>query len=304
MESLEHIHEHNSPHERLKKLQEELGVTFEIIDNVPVFVIENDAERDHLIQSIGKYYGEQAVFRIINASFVDEAITHGTDKHNVERYDFRRVADWSGMDVWGVEEKAKEMGLQPSDSFCASSYSLFIEKEEEYKSTGLGIPDDRSAILIYDAEKLSEIEGTDGYVFDEPEHKKDALLAVIRFKEIPQDFEEKINELSSPDEKIGLLEQEVFQNLNEKGDLERTSYIALHIISLLYDESKTVQEGVERSSARERIEKLKLISDRLSYEIRMIEAVDNMQDHITMYTELDKKIENNMDDLILCVDTF
>lgn len=264
---------------QLEQLRQKTGVDVEMVLGIPVFTIETPGKGALL--RVANVYGEKTVFRIINATFTQDALEYGTDKSHVEQYDYRKLADGAGYDVWGVEKKAMEMGLNKSDVFYGTPHDFFIRDEDEYSSKGLGLPEDRSAILIYDAEKLRKIEGTDGYVFVDPNNKKEALLGVIKFKESLTEFEREFNSLKTVDEKINFLENEVFQNLNRKDDLEKAPYLALHIINLLYKEALSNADSPSATSL-ERIEKLKIISDRLDYELRMIDFADDMENQVRM----------------------
>lgn len=263
--------------EELEKLRRESGAEVEIIKGVVVFTIET-ANKEALMRVVN-LYGKDTVFRIINANFVDDAIEFGTDKGRVDDLDFRRVAAGAGFDVWGVEKKALELGLSKMDVFCGVSYDFFVKEGGEYSTTGLGIPEDRSAVLIFDRQKLKEIKDTDGFVFTDINNKKGALLGIVRFKETFVEFETELNSLQSADEKIQLLEREIWQNLTNEDDLKRAPYLALHIIGLLYQESL---KNAGDPSSIERINKLKSLSDRLAYEVRMIENVENMEGQIGM----------------------
>ena len=280
---------------RIQQLKKEAGADVEIILGTTVFTVQTSS-KDALLR-IANVYGEKTVFRIINATFIQDALEFGTDKGRIEEYDYRRVTDGAGYDVWGVEKKALEMGLGKSDVLCGTPHDFFIRDEDEYRSSGLGIPEDRSAILIYDAEKLREIEGTDGYVFTNPEDKKGALLGVVKFKESLTEFEKEFNSLETVDEKIELLEREVFQNLNRKEDLKKTPYMALHIVELLYKESLSNTNNPSAVSL-ERIAKLKVISDRLDYELRMINFADNMESQVRMTSEAFSKGDNRRMELM------
>ena len=291
------IHKINqeSPETKLKKLSQETNAKIEVISNIPVFTIESDNK--DAISKIVNFYGKTAVFRIINAGFVQDAIEFGTDKGRVEEHDFRRVADGSGYDVWGVEKKAIEAGLNKADVFCGTLYDYFIKGKDEFTSHGLGIPEDRSAILIFDGTKLREIKDTDGFAFINPQDKKSALLGVVKFKESLVEFEKTLSSLDSLEEKIKLLEAEVFQNLNNKDDLKKTPHLALNIIALLHRESLKNASNLSLLST-DRINKLKSISDRLEYEIKMIEIVDNMEGQIKMTREAFVKSDNRRMELM------
>jgi len=283
------IHPEN-PEQRLEILKQEAGVEMEIISGVPVFTIETD-RKDESISRISQFFGKSTVFRIINAHFVDDAIEFGTDKGRVDEHDYRRVADGAGYDVWGVEKQALEQGLKKSDVFCGTPHRMFTKGGNEFSSRGLGIPDDRAAILIYNGDKLQEAEGSeemsglsDGYVFKDVEKKKEALLGIMKFRESFTEFESDLQALESADDKVALLKKEVLQNLNTPDDLKKAPYLALNIIALLHRESLENASNPSETST-ERINKLKKIADRLGYEIRMIRMVDNMASQVAMTRE-------------------
>lgn len=173
------------------------------------------------------------------------------------------------------------MGLRKSDAFCGTPYWMFAKDISEFNSRGLGIPEDRAAILVFDAKKLQEVEGTDGYVFTEPNNKREALLGVMQFKEHLIAFEERLAALPTVDEKVQLLEDEVFKNLNTKDDLENAPYIAVNLISLLNRESRENAQNPSSISA-ERVRKLGVIADRLNYETRMIELSSDLLNQIIL----------------------
>src|SRR3989338_4486437 len=196
------IKERQGEEEKLDQLRQGTGVEIEIISGVPVFTIET-GQKDEVISKITQFFGENTVFRIINAQFVDDAIEFGTDKGRVDEHDFRRVADGAGYDVWGVEKQALKQGL----------------------------------------------------------------------------------------------EKEVFQNLNNKDDLKNAPYIALNIIAILHQESLKNTKNPSADST-ERIGKLKIISDRLEYEIRMIDFADNMSGQVKMTREAFSKNDNRRMELM------
>lgn len=251
----------------------------EIISGIPVFTIETD-RKDEAVLKIAQFFGKNTVFRIINAHFIDDAIKFGTDKGRVDEHDFRRIAERAGYDVWGVEKQALKRGLKRSDVFCGTSYEMFTKGGHGFDSRGLGIPNDRAAVLIYDGAKLQEIgRRSDGYAFKDTRKKREALLGIMKSRESFTEFERELHALESVDDKIALLEKEVFQNLNVPDDLKKAPYLALNIIALLYHESLTNVSSPSKIST-ERIEKLKAIADRLEYEIRMIGIVDNMASQV------------------------
>lgn len=274
----------------IEQFAKQAGLEMEIISDVPVFTIETD-RKDEAISRVSQFFGENTVFRIINAHFVDDAIEFGTDKGRVDEHDYRRVADGSGYDVWGVEKQALKQGLRKSDVFCGTPYKMFAEEGSEFSSSGLGIPNDRAAILVYDGEKVQEVAGSeemggisDGYAFRDVENRRQALIGVMKFKESFVEFERELQKLESTGDKVALLEKEIFQNLNTPGDLKKAPYIALNIIALLHSESLNNSTNPSESSI-DQINKLKAIADRLEYEIRMIGIVDNMAGQIVMTRE-------------------
>lgn len=270
---------------QLQQVEKVDGVTIEIISDIPVYTIENP-NKDTILQIVASY-GKESVIRIINVDFVEDAIEFGTDKKNVEEYDYRKVASGSGYDVWGIEKKALNLGYSKSDVFCGTDSAYFLSGSEEYTSRGLGFPEDRSAILIFDAQKLGHVEETDGYIFLDTKNKKSALLGVIKFKQILTEFEKEIIFSVSVDEKIHILENEVNLNLNNKADLKKAPLVSLRLIALLKQESIELANNLD-SESDERIKKLKAIADRLAYKIRMIGLVDNMVEQVKMVQEVFK----------------
>ncbi|HSW96934.1 MAG TPA: hypothetical protein VLF89_03845 [Candidatus Saccharimonadales bacterium] len=264
---------------KFEALREQIKGTVEIVSDVPVFSLEEDISHD--LQQITQFYGEETVYRIINADFIPDAIEYGTDKASVDEHDFRHVTNDTGLDIWSVEEKAVAMGLRKSDAFCGTPYRRLIEDIDAFDPSGLGIPKDRTGLLVFDATKLQHIEGTDGYAFTNPNSRKEALLAVIRFKEHLVDFEERLATLTSVDEKVQLLEDEVFKNLNTTDDLQTSPYIALKIISLMKSESLSNAQNPSPISA-ERIKRLGIIAERLDYETKMIRQAKILSIHITL----------------------
>lgn len=275
--------------ELLERIRNEIGVEVEIVSGVPIFMVETD-KKDGDISKIVHFFGKHTVFRIINGQFVDDAVKFGTDKAHVDEHDFRRVARGAGYDIWGVEKEALKQGLKKSDVFCGTPHEMFA-KEGGFRSAGLGLPDDRAAILIYDGEKLQEVKGSeelgglsDGYAFKDTKKKREALLGVIKFRESLSEFERELQALELVDDRVALLEKEVFQNLNTPNDLKKAPYLALNIISLLHRESlENTSNPSEISTGR--INKLKTIADRLKYEIEMIGIVENMARHVALTRE-------------------
>jgi hypothetical protein len=133
---------------------------------------------------------------------------------------------------------------------------------------------------------VAAVEDTDGYAFTDPAHKKDALLGVVKFKESFVEFETRLASLDSVDQKIDLLEREVFDNLNSAEDKRKAPYIALNIIGLLHQEAR--EQALNMSPPPQpgnRIDRLKAIADRLAYELGMIEFLQNFQNQVDMTRE-------------------
>jgi len=266
---------------RVNQFAKESGLEMEIISNIPVFTIDADWKNED-ISKVVEFFGKNTVFRIINSQFVDYAIEFGTDKYYVDEHDFRGVAYGSGFDVWWVEEQFIKQGLRKSDVFCGIPYEVFVKECNKFSSSELGIPNDRAAILIYNIEKVQEIEWleegrvfSDGYAFKDVNMKKEALLGIIKFNEAIVVFEAELHALWSVDDKITLLEKEIFM----LGDLKMAPYLALNIIRLLHNESLINAKNASEISIV-RINKLKAIADRLEYEIRMIGIVNNLASQV------------------------
>ena len=275
----------NEKEKSFEQPKDEIGIEVNVISNIPVFTIETDSKEEN-ISKIAKSFWKNTIFRVINSQFIDTAIEFWTDKAHVETHDFRRIADGSGYDIRGVEKEAIKEGFKKSDVFCGIPYEMFIERCSKFDFRGLGIPNDKAAILIYDSEKVSKAEGSeemdkmsDGYIFKDIEKKKEALIGIIKFKESFTEFEKKLNTLESVDDKITLLEREVFQNVNTVDDLKNAPYLSLDIIALLYHESLN---NITSETSKNRIKKMMMIANRLKYEIHMIKLVDNMTWQITM----------------------
>jgi hypothetical protein len=263
----------------LEQLRKETGAEVEIVSDIPVFTVK-EANKNTLL-NITKNFGQESVVRIINSNFIQDAIELGTDKGRIQEQDSRRIIDGGGYDVYGIEKTAIDMGLTKADVFCGTPSSFFMKFEDQYDSMGLGIPEDRSAILIFDGTKLHKIKDTDGYIFADPSNKRMALLGVIKFKESLIEFENELRLIESVSEKIKFLEREVFDRLNNKDDLKKAPYIALNIISLMYKES-IGNTGNPTIPNTERIDRLKTISDRLEHEIKMINFTDNMAKQVAV----------------------
>ena len=265
-------------HKGLLEMAREAGAAVEIIDETPVFTLDS-ADQEGL-KAIVESFGEKTIVRIINSEFIPDALKFGTDKGKIEEYDFRRVTPGSGYDICGVEDEAKKSGLNKSDVLCGLSSSLFIKDGLNLK--GLGIPQDRCAVLILDATKLSEIYNsengdlTDGYRYDDPGNKEDALLGIVRFKEIITEFEIQLGMQKSIDEKIELMKQEVFERIENFDDLKKAPYVALNIIKLL----KITAENDTLPIAERRMRELKEISGKLDYKIKIIDFISNMEKRI------------------------
>lgn len=260
----------------LEQLKRNTGVEIEIILGIPVFIIKND--NNVALSQIIEVFGDQTVIRVINADFVDDALESGTDKKHIDEHDYRRLIHGVGYDIHGVETKAKEMGLKNADVFCGRAHDYFIRGKFKYTFTGFGIPEDRSAVLIYDRRRLRVIEGTDGYTFVDLDDKRSALLGVIKFRESLIEFEKELNSLASTDEKIALLEREI-QNLNKKSGLERIFYLALNVIRLICRES-LLNASQPSTLSDERMKKLRAMASQLECERKIVEFIDDMEDQL------------------------
>lgn len=272
----------NSYSKALESLSYNIHGTIEVVSGTPVFTLDEPSEVD--LQLILEFFGPATVYRIINAAFVPEALEYGTDKALVDMYDFRRVLDGAGYDVWGVEDKALELGLRRSDAFCGTPQWFFKTEINDFKTKGLGIPEDRSALLIYDETKVIEVEETDGYIFADPQRKNEALLGIIKFKQKPVEFERRLVAASAINEKIQILQDEVWNNLNSEEDLQIAPYLSLHLIALLKDEALQ-SEGTFDLNNSQRAGSLRAIAERLEYENRLITNTTNLQHQIDLVRE-------------------
>lgn len=188
------------------------------------------------LQAIISGFPEQSVFRIINEHFLETALRTGTDKGGVETRDVRRLTGEAGFDVWGVEDVLADQGLTKADVFCGTPKEFFWEGS--YKTAGLGLPADRSAILVFDGSQVSPIDETDGYRFNNPERKMNALLGAIRFSKQFRPFELELNRQASLPDKIAVLESEVVQGLQTPSDLrDRGDLLSVLLTNTLYDAS-------------------------------------------------------------------
>lgn len=181
-------------------------------------------------------FPETAVFRIINEHFVETALRTGTDKGDVETKDLRRLTGEGGYDVWGVEAGLAEKGLTRADVMCATPQAFFLDDGKTYSTAGLGLPADRSAILVFDGNQLTPIEDTDGYRFNDPPNKKAALLGVIRFPKALRPFEQEMEMSPVLADKVAILEREVRHGLQRAADLEdRGDLLSVLVTNNLYD---------------------------------------------------------------------
>lgn len=284
-----------NPGQNLQRLQEETGAKMEITSGVPVFTVEAQ-NRDETLLKIIDAFGENTILRIINSHFVKDAIEFGTDRINIDEHDFRSIIHYItghgyGHDFWGVEETAKEMGLTSADVFCGTACKRFKkERAEGYNSAGLGIPTDRSAVLIFDESKLKEIEYTDGYVFTDPKTKKEALLAIIKFPEQLFEFETALNKAKSINDKITILENEIAENMNTTDDLRKAFYLALNIVTLLTQESEKNSRNPSPNSI-EHINRLKNAVKCLKRKTEIIAVIRDFIRAINDFHKWLKKIE-------------
>lgn len=267
--------------EKVELLRQEGGIKMEIISGVPVFTVD-DEKRDESLRKIANIFGQNSVFRIINSHFAEDALAFGTDRITIDVQDFRFMIskitrDGYGLDVWGLEQKAEENGLRKSDVFCGFPYEYFLASN--CKSTGLGIPEGRSAVLIFDSTKVVAVPDTDGYTFKDPENKKEALLALIKFKEQFFDFEMKLASLENVEDKITLLEREVLQNMNTPEDKKKAHFLALSIIALIRQES--LKNTIYPSELTvEHLERLHKLLECLKYELAMIDLIQGLKINI------------------------
>lgn len=285
------IHQRN-PEQELQKLAKESGTELEVISGVPVFTVKME-NKDTAIPRLIDSFGDQTVLRIINSHFVRDAVESGTDRVHIDEHDFRSVIYYItghgyGHDMWDVEGTARDRGLTAADAFCGTPYESFKrQRQEGYSSLGLGIPDDRSAILIFDGDQLQKIKDSDGYLFTDPSNKKTALLGVIKLQEQLFEFERALHATQSTDEQVTLLENEITQNMSSTDDLRKAFYIALNIVTLLRDESvKNARESSAESESR--LQRLKDLVERLKLETQRIVMV---RDHKVSIDIVQKWIE-------------
>lgn len=179
-------------------------------------------------------FPDTSVFRIINEHFVETALRTGTDKGDIEKRDVRRLTGEGGFDVWGVEGNLAEQGLTKADVFCGTPKEFF--QNDKYNSVGLGLPSDRSAILVFDGNALSPIDDTDGYRFNDPANKKAALIGVITFDKQLLPFEHELASSPTAADRTTILEREVRQGLQTRQDVkDRGDLLSVLITNTLYD---------------------------------------------------------------------
>ena len=185
-------------------------------------------------------FPENAVFRIINEHFVETALRTGTDKGDIESRDVRRLTGQGGYDVWGVEQNLAEQGLTKADVFCGTPKESF--QREAYDSKSLGMPTDRSAVLVFDGSLLTPIEETDGYRFNDPNNKRSALVGVIHFHKQLKPFEQEMASAPTAARRVDILIREVRQGLQSRQDVEeRGGLLSTLITNELYD----ARDGVD-----------------------------------------------------------
>jgi len=253
-----------------------------------VLEFEGAESPEDIVQAIASF-GKDTVVRVINNSFVQEAIETGTDKAHVVQHDFRKVTSGSGYDVWGVEKKAKDMGLSPNDVFCGEESQFFCKEllqKGEYTTVGLGIPTDRSAILIYKSDALEAIPKTDGFYFRNTSKKKEALLGVVNFREKQQSFEEELEQSGDIVQQIQILKQIIFSLSSETRHL--IPYIGVRLIRLQYCVS--LEQSLGTNADTTKLKQLRLLSERLDYEEAMIEAYENYAGQVQI--AMDKLSQN------------
>lgn len=193
------------------------------------------------LRSLVDSFPPNAVLRIINEHFVETALRTGTDKGDVESRDFRRATGKAGYDVWGVESDLAQMGLTKADVFCGTPKDFFFD-DKGYGTSGLGLPVDRSAILVFDGAQVSPIGETDGYRFNNPADKKSALLGVIRFPKKLRPFEREMEAAPELSDKVSILEREVNHGLQQLSDVrDRGDLLSVLVINALHD----APEGAE-----------------------------------------------------------
>lgn len=195
------------------------------------------------LQTLLASFPDTSVVRIINEHFVETALRTGTDKGDIVKRDVRRLTGEGGYDVWGVEDNLAEKGLTKADVFCGTPKELF--QNDKYNSASLGLPSDRSAILVFDGNALSPIDDTDGYRFNDPANKKAALLGVITFDKQLLPFEHELASSPTAADRTTILEREVRQGLQTQEDVKaRGDLLSVLITNTLYDVPEG--EGMDR----------------------------------------------------------
>ncbi len=111
---------------------------------------------------------ENLVFRYFPIARQDLVRDFGSDNHG------RKFNSGSQWDEFGLEGILEERGLQVEDGFYAVPYELAIEPFEMIHNFIRG----ERALAIYDLRQLED-QNTDFYIFNQPEQKKKALLAII-----------------------------------------------------------------------------------------------------------------------------
>jgi hypothetical protein len=206
-----------------------------IVDQAASIAVHHlDSPHSPQLKALVDAFPENSVFRIINEHFVETALRTGTDKGDVETRDVRRLTGEAGYDVWGVESNLAEQGLSKADVFCGTPKEFFWEGS--YKTAGLGLPPDRSAILVFDGAQVTPMGETDGYRFNNPKEKMSALLGVIQFAKQLRPFEHEMSEMPGLPDKISILEREVHQGLQVPSDLrDRGDLLSVLLTNALYD---------------------------------------------------------------------
>jgi hypothetical protein len=219
-------------------------------------------------------FPDNSVFRIINEHMVETALELGTDKGKLETVDSRRIGNLGGYDVWGVEENLA--GLSKADVFCGFPKALFCQDVVPgYSSEGLGIPSDRSAILVFDGELVESIPDTDGYRFRNPSDKKSALRAVIRFAREKLPHEKEMERTPSLGGKATILETMVRKEVTDIVDVNILgAHLSLDIGNLLYDHFAAPEAG-----------RLQELSSELNERVKTIELLDSLQNQLDLVAE-------------------
>lgn len=249
-----------------------IGAQWNEVSGIPVITLKTSGFRGEQIRKIVTVFGPNTVFRVINAHFIADVIQFGTDKARIQDHDFRGLIDGAGRDFGGVEA-----GRSASDVFAGSSrqeYESYL-KRDGYRSLDLGIPEDRSAVVIYDSTQLQGIKGTDGYQFVDPNKRRNALLGIVTFKKQIQPYESELKHFESEDGKMTYLRTRI-ANVSTSNDKRELRYISITVLGWLFDESvRNADAPSELSHAKSK--KLKKIADAINNAFRIIDSISVLE---------------------------